>query len=263
MTNQLSKDVQTNLLSPQVWNTLKDQATVLLQSGFLPTSIKTGPQAIAIMMKGYELGIPPMQALSEIDIIQGRPTCKATLQLALIYKNCPGAKIDFLKIEDDECLIRASRPSGKPTEFRFDKEDATRAGLINKDNWKKHPRAMFRSRCVSEMARSMFPDALMGMSYTPEELNPDIEICEEGNIVSIPPPKPRVFDPASEDAPKVLKTIQDKFKDREFNAEYKYRLICHLEGKEMIPGWLENAVQYLDSIYEIEKSSREEIQPEE
>jgi hypothetical protein len=49
-------------------------------------------------------------------------------------------------------------------------EDAKVAGLLSKDTWKKYPEAMLRARCVAIVARALFPDAIMGASYTPEEL---------------------------------------------------------------------------------------------
>lgn len=178
----------TTLLNPQAWDTMKNQAMILVKSGFLPKAVDAPEKAIAIMMKGHEVGFPPMQSFAMINIIQGKPCVGAEGQLALIFKNCVGAKIDFIKLDVDCCIIEASRPNSKPIKFKFDLEDAKAAQLLGKDNWKKFPRNMYRSRCVSEMARSMFPDAIMGFSHTPEELDPNATIDEEGQVVELPPP---------------------------------------------------------------------------
>lgn len=186
-------------LAPGTWDMMKDQADTLVRSGFLPYSIKKPEQAIAIMLKGRELGIPAMQAFSHIHIIQGKPTISAELMLALIYKNCPDAKIEYVRYEDDGCHIRATRPGHEPALFKFDHTDAKNAQLLGKDNWQKYARAMYRSRCISEMARSVFPDCLMGCSYTPEELNPDVRVDEEGHIIDVTPitaaPEPKQTKP--------------------------------------------------------------------
>ena len=174
-------------LAPNTWEMMKDQAVTLVKSGFLPYSIKTPEQAIAIMLKGRELGIPAMQAFSHIHIIQGKPTISAELMLALIYKNCPEAKIEYTRYEPDGCTITATRPGHKPAVFTFDEADAKAAQLLGKENWKKYARAMYRSRCIAEMARSVFPDCLMGCSYTPEELNPDAKMDEEGQFIDVTP----------------------------------------------------------------------------
>lgn len=171
-----------NELSLTNWNVIKEQAIVLVKSGFLPPSVKTPEQAIAIALKGQELGLPIMASYALIDIIQGRPTLKPEGMLALILKNCPSAIINFVKIEDNCCVIEATRPGHKLHVFKFDESDAKSAGLLNKSNWKQFPRAMFRSRCVAEMSRSLFPDIIMGCSYTKEELMPDASITADDDI---------------------------------------------------------------------------------
>ena len=156
------------------WKVLKEQSQMLVKSGFLPPSIKSVEQAIAVALKGHELGLPMMTSFSLINIIQGKPTVSAEGMLALIHTKCKGAVIDFIKIEEDCCVIEASRPGAKKHTFKFDLNDAKSAGLLSRQQWKQYPRAMFRSRCVSEMARTLFPDAIMGCSYTPEEIAPDM-----------------------------------------------------------------------------------------
>lgn len=169
----------------QVLRTLAQEA---VSSGLLPSTIKNDKQALIIALKGREMGIPMMAAWSDIYVVNGKPTCAATLMHAQILRLVPGAKIHIVKTNRDICIIRASRPGSEETEFTYDTEDARLAGLLEKDNWKKHPRGMRRSRCVSEMARSMFPDALMGVQYTPEEINADLPVNEDGEVIDITPP---------------------------------------------------------------------------
>lgn len=172
------------------WNLIKEQAKILVNSGMIPRAIRTPEAAIAIMVKGRELGIQPMHAFSHIHIVDGKPTMSAELMLTMILKNVPDAKVEFLEVSDSACRIRASRPAMGTFEFAFTREDATKAQLMGKDNWKKYTRAMLRSRVVSEMARSMFPDALSGISYTPEELGRDVQVTESGEIIVAEEVKP-------------------------------------------------------------------------
>jgi hypothetical protein len=165
------------------WKMIKEQAAILVSSGMIPKSIRTPEAAIAIMIKGREIGIQPMHAFSHIHIVEGKPTMSAELMMTMILKNVPNAKIEFLEVSGEACRIRASRPATGSFEFSFTREDATKAQLMGKDNWKKYTRAMLRSRVVSEMARSMFPDALSGISYTPEELGHAVEVTESGEII--------------------------------------------------------------------------------
>lgn len=170
--------------SEHEWAILKEQAAMVVKTGFLPTAIKTSEQAIAIALKGRELGIPPMQAFAHIHIIQGKPTVSAELMLALIFKNVPGAVVDYIQNSSESCVIAAKRPNGSAARFSFTMEDAKRADLLGKGNWKSYPGAMLRARAIAIMARALFPDAIMGYSYTPEELGAVVD--EDGEVISIP-----------------------------------------------------------------------------
>lgn len=165
------------------WNQMQSQANILVKSGFLPNTIKRPEQAMAIMQKGAELGIPPMQAFSHIHIISGKPTMSAELMMSQIYKLCPGAVINYVENDSEACIIEATRPGHKPTTFKFTMEDAKTAQLLSNPTWKKYARAMLRSRCVSEMARSLFPDCLSGVSYTAEELGAPVN--EDGEVLEV------------------------------------------------------------------------------
>lgn len=165
------------------WQQFKQQATELVQSGLLPRAVNTPEKAMVIILKGRELGIPAMHALSHIHVVEGKPSMSAELMLNMIITRIPDARLKFIQNDSEACRIEASRKVMEKTSFGFSKADAHSAGLMTKDNWKKYTRAMLRSRAVSEMARSMFPDALCGVSYTPEELGGDVEVTESGEIV--------------------------------------------------------------------------------
>lgn len=170
--------------SEHEWAMLKEQASMVVKTGFLPMAIKTAEQAIAIALKGRELGIPPMHAFAHIHIIQGKPTVSAELMLALIFKNCPGAVINYPETNSEVCVISAKRPGGTVSSFKFTIAEAKLAGLLNKDSWKNYPAAMLRARTVSMVARALFPDAIMGCSYTPEEMG--AEVNEELEVINLP-----------------------------------------------------------------------------
>jgi len=150
---------------------LRQQAKELIASGFLPQHIKTVDQFMAIAMKGQEVGLPPMQAVSQINMIQGKPTISSEAMLALVFKSLPTCDIAYRALTNEECVIEARRsPDGQYSKFSFSMSDARLAGISSKDNWKKYPRAMLKARCISEMCRSLFPDCIAGISYTPEEI---------------------------------------------------------------------------------------------
>ena len=169
----------------QAWATIKDQAHTLVASRLLPESIKTAEAAMAVIIKGRELGLPPMVSFSNIHIIKGKPTISAELMLALIYRNCPQAYIRFVRYDVNACEIDAARPGMEPSRFNFSIEDAKRAGLTGNPTWQKFPKDMCKARCISAMARSLFPDILMGCSYTPEEMAPEAATVDHEGAVCI------------------------------------------------------------------------------
>lgn len=178
MTNEIAK-VPDN----ESWQIMKEQIKHAISSGLLPSSIKTPQQAFVIIQKGREIGIPMMQALSQINVISGKPTMSAELMLGQIYRNVPGAYIHFKTLSNDKCEIECARSKDMPyTKIAFSIEDAKKAGVMRNPVWSKYPRAMLRSRAISEMARTIFPDAICGISYTPEELGGPVTPNEEIDV---------------------------------------------------------------------------------
>lgn len=213
----------TNLVSfsRDEWQLLKEQAHAAIASGFLPRHITKPEQAVIIAMKGRELGVPFMQSMASIVVIQGKPALSAELMLALIYKNLPGATVDFVTPSEKshlEAEVIMQRPHGKPQKFKFTIEDAKRAGLLSNPSWSKYPSAMLRARVVSAGARAVFPDAIMGC-YTPEELGaaeePDDELpiglgSTNDSLVALPVDREREEKPPPQRAAPQNR-INDKF----------------------------------------------------
>lgn len=164
------------------WAIIREQAQIAVCSGFLPSAIRNANQAITIALKGRELGIPMMQAFTHIHIIKGKPTISAELMLSLILREEPNLKIEYPDYSAEKVTVKVKGQS-----FSWTIQEARDAGLLDKDNWKNYPRAMLRSRAISEMARSLFPHRLMGCSYTPEELDPGAQLNEDGEVINVTP----------------------------------------------------------------------------
>lgn len=47
-------------------------------------------------------------------------------------------------------------------------DQARKAGLVGKDNWKNYPRAMLRARLIAEGVRAVYPAAIGGMMIAEE-----------------------------------------------------------------------------------------------
>ena len=191
MENALTK-ADAQAMAPATWTTMKEQAAVMIKSGFLPPSIRTPEQAIAIAMAGRELGIGFMESLRSINVIQGKPTISPQLMLALANRT---GEIENIKIKaDNDVAVVAIKRRGRDQHVEtFGVNEATALGLITKDNYKKQPSTMFKWRALAANLRVTFPDVLLGL-YTPEELGANVTVAENEEMVveTKPTPEPVV-----------------------------------------------------------------------
>lgn len=160
----------------------------LILSGFLPTYFKQPAQVVAVILAGREMGIPEMQALRQIYIIEGKPSIAPELMLALAYRDIPGFSHKIVKSDDKECQIRFSATGREPHVETFTIEQAQKMNLSNKFNWKTMPKTMLQWRCISAGLRIFAPDAVCGMAYTPEELGAEVD--DGGSVIESEVKKP-------------------------------------------------------------------------
>jgi hypothetical protein len=123
-------------------------------------------EALAIMLLCQAEGLHPGIAMRDYHVIQGRPTLKADAMLARFLNG--GGKVQWHELTDKVVSATFSHPQGGEAKITWSFEDAKRIGLTGKDNWRNYPRAMLRSRVVSEGVRTVYPVAVVGV-YTPEE----------------------------------------------------------------------------------------------
>lgn len=146
-------------------------AEILSESMLLPKHASRPAAAFAIIAAGRELGLTAMQSLRSIHIIEGKPTLSADLIVALCKSRSDVCEWFRLVESSDRVATYETQRRGEPvpTKMSFSIEDAQRAALTGKDNWKKYPAAMLRARAAASLARAVYPDLAMGV-YDPDEL---------------------------------------------------------------------------------------------
>jgi hypothetical protein len=175
---------QTAFMGPDEWATAMEQAAVLVQSGMLPGHIKTAAQFLAIVVRGRELGLAPMEAISHLFLVNGKVSLDVQTQLGIIYRRLPGARVEVMENTAKVARVAASRPGRNPIEYSFTWEEAVQAGLSKKTIWIQYPKIMLLWRAIAQAARTEFPDVLAGV-YAPGELPQDARPIEiEGQVVS-------------------------------------------------------------------------------
>ena len=166
----MSDNTLTILMPNAEWAQIKEQALMISRSGLAPKSVKTPEQVVTIAMMGYELGLSPMTALNNISVINGKPTLEAKLMLALVFQRHPQAQYRIIENTENKAIILLGRANQKPAQFCFTIDDAKKAGLLQKDNWKKYPKIMLFWRVVAIACRSVFPDVLTVCAHTKDEI---------------------------------------------------------------------------------------------
>ena len=154
------------VVKPEESLTLQKVGIGLFKSGLFPNA-KNEYGAFAIVQYGAELGVGPMMALKNINIISGQVACNAQLMLSLALRN----GVTYIVKEESDTGAKIEFKRGEMSYVsEFSKKDAESAGLTNKDNWKKYPKDMYFWRCVAKGIRRVAPDAVMGL-YTPDEIS--------------------------------------------------------------------------------------------
>ena len=125
-----------------------------------------------VISVGESLGLNAATALMNIYNVNGMPTMKADLKLALAKRHpeYAGCEIDA---NTERCIVKMKRRNENGTEesitSTFTIEDAKRAGLFpKKDNWRMYPQRMLKARAISYAVNDLFPDIVFGMLSSEE-----------------------------------------------------------------------------------------------
>lgn len=175
----------------------------LVPAGLMEAGKPSPGKILLVMETGAMLGIAPMAAIQGITVIEGRATISPQLMSGLIRKSGHGIRIVRTgTIEEGTFSVTVfgkRSDTGEEYSDTWDVARAIRAGLVNgytqnqqtkkftvdakKDNWKKYPENMCTWRAVGNVGRMLFDDVLMGVTYTPEEMEASVD--GEGTILGV------------------------------------------------------------------------------
>lgn len=234
-----------NSLQPTTFMELQKFAQFLAKSDLVPRDYKNKPENVLVAgLMGHELGLQIMQAIQNISVINGRPCLWGDALLALVkqQKSC-----EYVVESVDEknmvatCKVkRAKEPECIRT---FSMQDAAKAGLVNKDNWKHYPKRMIQLRARAFALRDSYPDVLKGLNVAEEVqdydkpqpkrdykvINSKNEYAEEPNSIFVPEattPVPQVESITKEQLEELKELLQ--LHDIDVPALYKYYKVTSL-----------------------------------
>lgn len=148
-------------------------ASAVVQSGMAPKGYDAPEKVLIAIQWGAEIGLRPMQALSSIAVIQGRPTVWGDAIPALVRQSgqCEYIREWFEGDGDNEtayCEVKR-RDETEPCRRSFSVRDAKAAGLLGKAGpWQQYRRRMMGLRARSWACRDTFADVLRGLQIREE-----------------------------------------------------------------------------------------------
>lgn len=151
------------------WEEIERFAEKAARSGMVPAAYKGSPDMIVIAVQmGSELGLPPMQSLQNIAVINGRPSVWGDAMPALCRASGMARSIREWSKGDGDALtyfceaLRKDDPN--PILGKFSVADAKKAGLWNKTGpWQQYAGRMLQMRARGFCLRDAFPDVLRGL----------------------------------------------------------------------------------------------------
>ena len=225
---------------------MTQMADAIAKSGLF--GMRDRESVLALMAVAQAEGLHPATAARDFHIIQGRPALKADAMLAR-FQNA-GGKVTWKDYTDEKVTGIFTHPNGGELAVTWTIKQATDIGLVKPGSgWIKFPRAMLRSRCISEGIRSVFPGSVTGF-YTPEE----VETFEPAPVRDITPAKPVLE--------KLPEAVVDPVMEVDFNEGiHALRLPNQEEPYKMYnthQEWVDGFTDLLSKIYANNKISDEE-----
>lgn len=153
--------------------TVRDQmqmADAMAKANLLPRQYQQNPANVFVAIQmGDALGIKPIVAINEVNVINGTPSLSASLMQSLA--RAAGHKV---RVSGDDtravCQIVRNDDPDYTHEAVWDQAKAQKAGLWGKGHWAKDPGTMLRWRAISECVRFACSEVLGGIKYTPDEV---------------------------------------------------------------------------------------------
>lgn len=167
--NFMSKETLPAYLTPDTEEKARDIAKWICNSNLCPLQYR-GKEAdgfIAIAM-GWSLGIPPLQSLQNISVINGTPSIWGDGARSIVMSHRDFVDIENWfegKIEDGTLInyCKITRKGMTPHIASFSMQDAVRAGLITKEIYKKYLPDMLFRRSSARAYSALFSDSLKGL----------------------------------------------------------------------------------------------------
>jgi hypothetical protein len=154
-------------LTPEAWTMIERVAPAMHQARFFG-GVTSPAAAMAIMLTGYELGLPPAASFRFVHVVDGRPSLSPKGALAVLRRS---GLLEGLELAEapGSCTVTMRRRGGEAYTLTWTLDDAKRAGVVRPNGgWERYPQNMLRWRTIGYVADVLFPDVLGGLHRADE-----------------------------------------------------------------------------------------------
>jgi hypothetical protein len=165
---------EVGLPTPEAINYMMSVSSLLINSTLVTPDMGQDEKtikanAMAKMLVGHEMGIQPMAAMQDIDIVKNRVFLRYPQLIDQMLRK--GFALKWLERSDERAALEVTRPNMSGELYEYTIADAKKAGLLSgsKPEYNQYllrPRVMLTARVVSEAYRTT---GGRGNVYTPEE----------------------------------------------------------------------------------------------
>jgi hypothetical protein len=177
-------------------------SVAIAKSDLAPKDFRDKPENCFIALQmGAEVGLPPMAAIQNIAVINGRPSLWGDAALAVVIAH-PDYEHheEYLEGTGDSltAVFEIQRRGHKPHKVTFSVDDAKKAKLWTKTGpWQEYPKRMLQMRARGFGLRNKFPDALKGLNIAEEAMDlPPVAVQVPSGMPELPAEIKRASDTA-------------------------------------------------------------------
>lgn len=207
-----------NSLVPKDLTEAMTMATMLSKSSIVPKEFYGKPENCLIAIGlGMEIGLPPIQAIQNVMVVNGRPSLWGDSVLALVMGSGHCEKFEESSASEaakqgfGRCKVK--RVGMKEMEVTFSLEDAKKAGLLGKPGpWQQYQGRMLQLRARSWALRDCFPDVLRGIQVREEvedyQVKKPLQMPQEIKVIE---PEPQTVDTTKERIDKARAAFAERY----------------------------------------------------
>lgn len=188
---QVSAGKNVAALVPQTIDEAFRVATAVSRAGMAPYGMDTPEKCLIAIMSGAEVGLPPMQSVQNIAVINNRPCMWGDALIGVVRASGFAEYIkEWIEGEGDQMVAHCEtlrKGEKEPIVETFSVDDAKKAGLWqteakvqrrskgggtyqadNDSPWYKHPKRMLKMRARAFLLRDVYSDVLKGLQVREE-----------------------------------------------------------------------------------------------